>query len=240
MPDPLALSDDSVAALERVAAEAAEYLAGLADAPVRSAESDEAALRFGGSLPEEGIGTLATIEELLGAGAEAHVRSAGPRFFHWVIGGSTPAALAADWAATLFDQNAGGWDASPLAVRLEQLSIDWLLELFRLPREWSGVLTTGATMANFTGLGAARQWWGEQHGTDVSQAGLAGLPPMPVLSSRFIHVSALKALAMLGIGRGGVTDCSDETGRLDPDALEVALRGLDGAPAVVVANAGEV
>jgi glutamate/tyrosine decarboxylase-like PLP-dependent enzyme len=238
--DPLAAPDESYAALERIAAEARDYLETLAEGPVRSAGSDEAAARFGGPLPEEGIGTLPTIEELLEAGAEAHVRSAGPRFFHWVIGGSTPAALAADWAASLLDQNAGGWDASPVAVRLEQVAIDWLLELFELPEAWSGVLTTGATMANFTGLGAARQWWGEQQGVDVSNAGLAALPQMPVLSSGFIHVSALKALAMLGIGRDSVSECSDAEGKLDPSALDAALRSLDGRPAVVVANAGEV
>src|ERR671936_1906117 len=240
MPDPLAVPDESAAALERVAAEARDYLAALAEAPVRSSRSDDAAERFGGSLPGEGLGTLETLEELVEAGADAHVRSAGPRFFHWVIGGATPAALAADWVATLFDQNAGGWDASPLAVRLEQVAVQWLLELFGLPARWSGVLTTGATTANFTGLAAARQWWGEQHGVDVAAAGLAGLPPMPVLSSRFIHVSALKALAMLGVGRDHVTDCADADGKLEPYALEAALRALDGRPAVVVANAGEV
>jgi len=238
--DPLAVHDESVAALARVAAEARDYLATLADAPVRSAGSDDAAARFGGELPEHGIGTLPALEELLRDGIEAHVRSGGPRFFHWVIGGSTPAALAADWLATLLDQNAGGWDASPLAARLEDVSIRWLLELFDLPDDWSGVLTTGATMANFTGLAAARQWWGEQQGVDVSEAGLAELPPMPVLSSRFIHVSALKALAMLGVGRARVTDCSGADGALEPYALEAALNGLEGRPAVVIANAGEV
>jgi glutamate/tyrosine decarboxylase-like PLP-dependent enzyme len=237
--DPLAVGDDSVAALERVAAEARDYLATLAEQPVRSADSDEAAARFGGPLPDEGAGTLATIEELLREGADAHVRSAGPRFFHWVIGGSTPAALAADWVTTLLDQNAGGWEASPLSARLEEVSIQWLLELFRLPADWSGVLTTGATTANFTALAAARQWWGEQQGVDVSQAGLAGLPRVPVLSSRFVHVSSLKALAMLGLGRE-VVDCSSADGRLDPYALEAALRALDGRPAIVIANAGEV
>jgi glutamate/tyrosine decarboxylase-like PLP-dependent enzyme len=236
--DPLALPDESLAALERVAAEAREYLAGLAEAPVREPGSDEAAERFGGPLPNEGAGTLATIEQLLGEGMEAHVRSAGPRFFHWVIGGSTPAALAADWVASLLDQNAGGWDASPLAARLEDVSIRWLLELFDLPSEWSGVLTTGATTANFTGLAAARQWWGEQHGVDVSESGLAGLPQVPVLSSGFIHVSALKALAMLGLGRARVTDCSGRDWSFDPAALERELEKA--GPAIVIANAGEV
>src|SRR5213079_602295 len=172
--DPLA-ADESLAALERVAAEAHDYLGTLTEQPVRSPNSDEAAARFGGPLPDEGAGSLAAIEELLRGGMDAHVRSAGPRFFHWVIGGATPAALAADWVTSVFDQNAGGWDASPLAARLEQLAIGWLLELFELPERWSGVLTTGATMANFTGLAAARQWWGEQQGVDVSSVGLAEL-----------------------------------------------------------------
>src|SRR4051812_23859 len=194
--DPLAVPDESLAALERVAAEARDYLAELTGAPVRAPASDEAAERFGGPLPEEGVGTMAAIDELLRDGIEAHVRSGGPRFFHWVIGGSTPAALAADWVTSLLDQNAGGWDATPLGARLEYVSIQWLLDLFELPAEWSGVLTTGATTANFAALAAARQWWGERHGVDVSESGLAGLPQAPIVSSRFIHVSALKALSM--------------------------------------------
>src|SRR5204862_3312782 len=113
-------------------------------------------------------------------------------------------------------------------------------ELFDLPSAWSGVLTTGATTANFAGLAAARQWWGEQHGVDVSETGLAGLPQVPVLSSRFIHVSARKALAMLGLGRDRVTDCSGPHCSFDLQALESALQALDGDPVIVVANAGEV
>jgi glutamate/tyrosine decarboxylase-like PLP-dependent enzyme len=235
--DPLAVPDESLAALERVASEAQSYLGELTDAPVRSETSDEAAERFGGSLPDEGVGTMAAIEELLRDGIEAHVRSGGPRFFHWVIGGSTPAALAADWVTSLLDQNAGGWEATPLGARLEHVSIQWLLDLFELPAEWSGVLTTGATTANFTALAAARQWWGEQHGADISETGLAGLPQVPILSSRFIHVSAHKALAMLGLGRGQVIDCSGADGSFDLQRLEAALG--DG-PAIVIANAGEV
>jgi len=238
--DPLAVPDESLAALERVAAEARGYLESLGEAPVRSARSDDAAARFGGPLPAEGVGTLAAIDELLDNGIEAHVRSAGPRFFHWVIGGATPASLAADWVTSLLDQNAGGWDASPLAARLEEVAIAWLLELFELPPSWSGVLTTGATTANFTGLAAARQWWGEQHGVDVSDTGLAGLPQAPVLSSRFIHISTRKALAMLGLGRDQVVDCSGPDGRVDLYALDAALKELAGAPAIIVANAGEV
>jgi glutamate/tyrosine decarboxylase-like PLP-dependent enzyme len=239
VPDPHAVPDESAVAIERIAAEAREYLALLSDAPVRSARSNEVAAQFGGALPEEGVGTSAALDELLG-GLEAHVRSTGPRFFHWVMGGVTPAALGADWLASLIDQNAGGWEASPLASRLEKVSLGWLLELFELPSEWGGVLTTGATMAHFTALGGARQWWGEQHGVDIGADGVSSLPAMPVLTSRYVHVTALKVLAMLGVGRERVTDCSDADGRLEPAALEAELKALGGRPAIVIANAGEV
>jgi glutamate/tyrosine decarboxylase-like PLP-dependent enzyme len=239
MGDPLTSPADSLAALERVLAAAGPYLASLPDAPVRLARSNEVAETFGGRLPADGVGTLAALDELLG-GLDAHVRSSGPRFFHWVIGGSTPAALAADWLTSLLDQNAGGWDSSPLASRLELVALEWLRDLFELPAEWGGVLVTGGQMANFTGLAAARQWWGEQRGVDVSTEGLVGLPQAPVLTSEFVHVTGLKALSMLGLGRGRATTCAGSTGAMDLAALERALKGLKGAPAIVIGNAGEV
>src|SRR5437763_5558984 len=171
--------------------------------PVRQPEADDAARSFTGSLPEEGSGTLTVVRQLLEQGTTAHVRSGGPRFFHWVIGGSTPAALAADWFAVLIDQNAGAWDMSPIAAQLEELSLAWLQDLFGLPQAWGGVLTTGATTANFAALAAARQWWGEQQRVDVATDGLVGLPRIPVFTSGFVHASSLKALAMLGIGQAG-------------------------------------
>ena len=240
MADPLTAPDDVLPALELVLDHARTYVAQI-DGPVRTARADEAARNFVGSLPEDGNGTLATVRRLLEQGTEAHVRSGGPRFFHWVIGGSTPAALAADWFAGLIDQNAGAWDSSPLAVQLETISLAWLQDLFGLPADWGGVLTTGATTANFTALAAARQWWGEHYGVDIAARGLADLPAVPVLTSGFVHVTSLKALAMLGIGREQVTYCrADETGRLDLTALERELKLLGGAPAIVIANAGEV
>jgi len=240
VPDPLTSREDALDALELVLEHARSYLAEL-DAPVRAPRSEEAARSFEAALPEEGIGTLAAVRQLLGRGTEAHVRSSGPRFLHWVVGGSTPAALSADWFTSLIDQNAGAWDSSPLAVELEAISLSWLQELFGLPAAWGGVLTTGATTANFTALGAARQWWGERHGVDIAARGQSGLPPVPILTSGFVHASTLKALAMLGIGRERVTLCqADETGRLDIRLLERELKGLGGAPAIVIANAGEV
>jgi glutamate/tyrosine decarboxylase-like PLP-dependent enzyme len=240
MGDPLSTSQDGIPALELVFEYARGYLADL-DGPVRLPGSDEAARAFSPDFPDEGEGALAAVRRLLELGAEAHVRSSGPRFFHWVIGGCTPAALAADWFASLVDQNAGAWSSSPLAVRLETISLAWLQELFRLPAAWGGVLTTGATTANFTALAAARQWWGERHGADVAAEGLGGLPTIPVLSSGYLHVSSLKALAMLGVGRDQVTYCqADGTGRLDVSMLEHELKRQHGAPAILIANAGEV
>jgi glutamate/tyrosine decarboxylase-like PLP-dependent enzyme len=240
MPDSLSASQEAVAALELVVDHARGYLAEL-DGPVRLPGSDDAARAFSPDFPDEGEGTLVAVRRLLELGAEAHVRSSGPRFFHWVVGGTTPAALAADWFTGLIDQNAGAWDSSPLAVRLEEISLAWLQELFGLPATWGGVLTTGATTANFTALAAARQWWGEQHGVDIAARGLAGLDPVPVLTSGFVHVTSLKALAMLGIGREHVTYCqADHTGRLDLARLERELKRLGAAPAIVLGNAGEV
>src|SRR5262249_12679374 len=154
-------------------------------------------------------------------------RSSGPRFFHFVTGGGTPAALAADWLASLLDQNAFSWVGSPLATQLEATSIAWLLDLFGLPPIWEGVLTTGSTLAHLSALAAARHWWGECHGVNVEEQGLATLPPVPVFSSGYLHPSALKVLGMLGIGRGNVRLLTrDAAGRLDVAALREGLRAL--------------
>jgi glutamate/tyrosine decarboxylase-like PLP-dependent enzyme len=124
---------------------------------------------------------------------------------------------------------------------MELQALDWLKELFGLPASMSGIMVTGATMANFVGLASARQWWGEQHGFDVSETGMAGKPQMPVLTSGFVHASTLKVLALQGVGRANVRRfCRDDFGRLDIEAMQQALEELDGKPAVIVVNAGEV
>ncbi|HEU4450293.1 MAG TPA: pyridoxal-dependent decarboxylase [Gaiellaceae bacterium] len=232
--------DETAAAAGVAYEEATAWLAGLGERPVLPAGVEEAAGRFGGPLPEEGAGAVAALRELV-AGSDAATASPGPRFFHFVTGGVTPAALGADWLTTALDQNAFSRVASPLATRVETVAVRWLLELFRLPPEWGGALSTGATGANLMGLAAARQWWGERHGRDVGAQGLAGLPPVPVLSSGFVHASARKALAALGIGRESVRTFSrDAAGSLDLPALTAALRELRGAPAILIGNAGEV
>jgi glutamate/tyrosine decarboxylase-like PLP-dependent enzyme len=233
--------DEYREALSLAADEALRFLETLPEQPVRSKGADEAAMRFGGPLPEEGDGATAAVRRLLDDGMEAVVRSAGPRFFHFVIGGSTPASVAADWLASSLDQNAGGWVATPLGARLEAVALSWLKQLFGLPDSWGGVLTTGATMANFVGLACARRWWAQQHGVDLDEQGFVGLPTVPVFSGGYIHPSSTKAMAMLGIGRSRVRAFSaDDSGRLDVEALQHALRDLGGQPSIIVANAGEV
>jgi glutamate/tyrosine decarboxylase-like PLP-dependent enzyme len=220
--DPILDRDALDDCLQLVAWEAADYLASVDEALVRPNRAPD---NIAGSLPDGGVGSLAALRALVNAAEVGATRSAGPRFFHFVMGGGTPAALAADWLASALDQIAFNWVSSPLAMQLEQVSVGWLKELFGLPAAWSGVLTTGATTANFTGLAAARRWWGRQHGVDVEEEGLSGLPPVPVYATEHVHASAVKALAMLGIGRRQIQTLEDEAPR---------------APALLVATAGDV
>jgi glutamate/tyrosine decarboxylase-like PLP-dependent enzyme len=239
--DPILDSDALAPTLRLVAEEATRYLREAETALVRPPAPGSAIEGLAGPLPDAGDGSLAALRALIEAADEEATRSAGPRFFHFVTGGGTPAALGADWLTSALDQIALNWTSSPFAMRLEEISLDWLKALFGLPGHWSGVLTTGATTANLTGLAAARRWWGGRHGVDVEEDGLSGLPEVPVLSSGYVHASAAKAAAMLGIGRRHVRALTaDAVGRLDRDALEAALRGLDGAPAILIATAGDV
>lgn len=227
--------------IELAVQEARAYLRGLDERPARSPAVRDAVRAFERPLPEAGAGAAEALRELIGKGLDASVSTAGPRSYHFVIGGVTPAALGADWIATVLDQVAYAWVSSPLAVQLEVLCLSWLKDLFGLPARWAGIMTTGATMANFVALAAARQWWGERLGHDVAEEGVAGLPRTPVFSSGYVHASTVKTLAMLGLGRSSIRILSrDAIGRLDVDALERALRELRGAPAIIVGNAGEV
>src|SRR6184192_2323709 len=242
MPDPIDDRDQLPELLTQVAKAARDYLARVDQLPAGGTVGrDEAAQRFAGDLPADGNGSVATVTRLLTDGMQSAVNSAGPRFFHFVTGGSTPAALAADWLASTLDNNAGLWVSAPLGSKLEQVAIGWLKDLFDLPRDWGGVLTTGATMSNFTALAAARQWWGEEYGVNIAERGMSGLPAVPVLTSGFIHASAKKALSMLGIGHGQVrtpTLPSPNSGAKDSflQALERELMSLNGAPAIVIAT----
>ncbi len=232
---------DSSNVLRQVYEAAGPYLDSLAERPV----FDPAAMPLlaelaGTGFPENGIGAEAAVAKLLRVGTAAATASAGPRFFHYIVGGATPAALAADWTVSLLDQMAAFQAGSPLATETERVAVDWLRQLFGLPQGWGGVLTSSATLGNVTGLAAATHWWAEGNDADVARDGLAGLPPMPVLSGGYVHPSARKALQLLGHGRDRVeVFARDSVGRVDLGALERRLAELD-APSVIIGNAGEV
>jgi glutamate/tyrosine decarboxylase-like PLP-dependent enzyme len=239
--DPFADLAGAADALARVTAAAGPYLDSLADRKVFDAGATHLLTQLGGPLPEQGIGTTAAVDRLLDVGTATGTASSGPRFFHFVTGGSTPAALAADWTASLLDQNSFARASSAFGHEVETVAIDWLRALFGLPEGWGGALVASATFANFTSFGCATQWWGAKQGADTVRDGLSGLPRMPVLSGGYVHASARKALQMLGHGRDAVEVFSrDAIGRVDLAAMEARLAGLDGAPAVILANAGEV
>lgn len=240
MSDPLEERDIAGAPLAVVARAAEPYLASLPDRPVHDRAQDPLLDELDGPLPDTGDGAVAAVERLVRIGTRAATHSSGPRFFHFVVGGSTPAAMAGDWAASLLDQAAGLWLTSPLAARAETVVLRWLKELFGLPAGFGGVLTPSATLAHVAGLAAARHWWAAAHGVDVASRGLSGLPEMPVFTSGLVHVSTRKALQILGCGRDTLrTFARDDAGRVDLEAMDAALAGA-GGPAVIVANLGEV
>jgi glutamate/tyrosine decarboxylase-like PLP-dependent enzyme len=240
VPDPLELREEMQEALARAAREASAYVAGIGEQPVLDPAAAEALADWRPDLPSEGEGAAKALAELIERAAPAATRSSGPRFFHFVMGGTTPAALGADWLCSAFDQVGFAWASSPLASRLEAIAVGWLRELFDLHDDFGGVLVTGATMANFTCLLAARSRWAEHHGVDVEQEGLADLPAAPILSSAYVHPSAVQAVGMLGLGQGRVRRLArDGAGRLDLEALEREPAASQ-SPAIVIANAGEV
>lgn len=219
----------------------ADAIRGMDERPALTRGADAALEVLKEPLPDTGCGAQQSIEKLLELNAKAAANTGGPKCFHFIIGGNTPAAMAADLLATAYETVTYTWVVSPVGVQMELQALDWLKELFGLPASMSGIMVTGATMANFVGIASARQWWGEQHGFDVSETGMAGRPQMPVLTSGFVHASTLKVLALQGIGRANVQQfCRDDFGRLDIGAMEQALEGLDGKPALVIVNAGEV
>jgi glutamate/tyrosine decarboxylase-like PLP-dependent enzyme len=238
--DPLKEQDEALAALRQVVEAAGPWLEGLPERLVYDRGTEPLLGELGGPLPEEGAGTQAAVERLLRVGTATATASAGPRFYHFVIGGSTPASLAADWVVSLLDQNAFVRASSRLADAVETVSLDWLRQLVGLPAGWGGALTASATFGNVTGLALATHWWAERHGVDATSSGLAGLPRMPVLSSGYVHPSARKALQLLGHGKDTVeVFARDDVGRVDLAAVRRRLGELDGAPAVLVATAGE-
>ena len=188
------------------------------------------------SLPDGPTSPSEVLRMLDVFGTPATVASSGGRYFGFVIGGVLPAPLAASWLSAAWDQNAVNTITSPVAAVLEEISLGWLLDILRLPSDCGGAFVTGATMATFTGLAAARQHILEKVGWDVHADGLFGAPPITVVVSDETHPTVFKSLGMLGLGRDRVVSLPvDSQGRMRADNLPE----LDG-PAIVCIQAGNV
>ena len=213
------------------------YLGALDERAVRPDPSAVAALpRLGGPLPD-GPGDPAEVLALLDeAGSPATMASAGARFFGFVLGGALPVTVAANWLATAWDQAAGLYETMPAAAVLEEVALAWLLELLGLPSTAAGAYVTGATMANFTSLAAARHAVLARAGWDVEGRGLFGAPEITVVVGAEAHPTLIKSLGLLGLGRTRVVRVpADAQGRMRADAFP-AITG----PAIVCLQAGNV
>jgi glutamate/tyrosine decarboxylase-like PLP-dependent enzyme len=230
------------ALLGRTAKLAAAYLDSLASRPV-GLPVPVADLRaaLGGDLPERGQAAERVIERLAREAERGIMASSGPRFFGFVVGGTLPAALAADWLASAWDQNAGLYVLAPAAAVCEEVAAGWLRRLLGLPEHASAGFVTGCQAANFSALAAARHAVLERAGWDVEERGLFGAPAIEVVVGEEAHVTVHTALQMLGLGRDRVHRvAADGQGRMRADDLARLLPGLAGRPLVVCAQAGNV
>lgn len=201
---------------------------------------EELFARLDGPTPERGEDGVAVIEALATAAEPGLMGTAGPRFFGWVIGASHETGVAADMLTGAWGQNTGMYAGSPAAALVEKIAGDWLLDILRLPKECSAGFVTGATMANFVGLAAARNEVLRRAGWDVEAKGLYGAPPVRVVLGADAHTTVLAALRFLGFGaKTAEPIATDDQGRMKADALERALAQGEG-PAIVIAQAGQI
>jgi glutamate/tyrosine decarboxylase-like PLP-dependent enzyme len=228
-------------ALETAAAHATQFLRGLPERPVAArAGAEELRARLGGPLPEHPSDPAEVVAQLAKLADDGLVASAGPRYFGFVVGGSLPAALAADWLAAAWDQNAGLFVLGPAAATVEDVAAGWLTELLGLPATATCGFVTGGLGANFGGLAAARNHVLARAGWDVERDGLVGAPPVEVVVGAERHVTIDVALRYLGLGSGrGRVVPADDQGRMDAAALPEVLAALKG-PTIVCAQAGNV
>ncbi|HSY70534.1 MAG TPA: pyridoxal-dependent decarboxylase [Edaphobacter sp.] len=221
---------------------AMNHLAPASDLPV-AATADLNTLRTKLAIPLGKSGTDATtvIDDLVKAVEGGIIDTAGPRFFGWVIGGALPAALAADWLTSAWDQNAGMYATAPAAAVVEEVVGAWLKDLLHLPATASFALVTGCQMAHVTCLLAARHALLARQQWDVEMEGLAGSPPIRILTSTEVHGTAIRAIRLLGLGQKNVVTLPvDADGRLREDALVDALESSPSAPTIVILQAGDL
>jgi glutamate/tyrosine decarboxylase-like PLP-dependent enzyme len=218
------------------------FLERLNDKPV-AAEVDLSTLRqrLNRVLTDEGVSPEQVIRELADDVEGGILGSAGGRFFAWVIGGSLPAALAADWLTATWDQNAALYASSPAAAVAEEVVGSWLKDILGLPATASFALVSGCQMAHATCLAAARHALLAERGWDVEQQGMYGAPPIRIISSDQRHGSFERALRLLGFGQSKVRYLpADPQGRLQADALDQALTETPSMPTIVLLQAGDI
>ncbi|HEV7990263.1 MAG TPA: pyridoxal-dependent decarboxylase [Gemmatimonadaceae bacterium] len=229
------------AALDRALEHAAHWLDGLDTRSVGATTSlEELRARLAVPLSEHGTDPVRVIDELAAATEGGLLGSPGGRFYAWVIGGSLPSALAADWLTSAWDQNAGMYATAPAAAIAEEVAGAWLLEMLDLPRDASFAFVTGCQMAHVTALAAARSGVLRDAGWNVETDGLFGAPRIRVLATAPRHSTIDRALRFLGIGERSVRPvATDAKGRVTASALEEALASGSG-PTIVVLAAGDL
>jgi glutamate/tyrosine decarboxylase-like PLP-dependent enzyme len=216
---------------------AADFLSTLDERPIREeASADELFAALGGPLPEEGVDPRAVIASLVERAEPGVIGIPSGRFFGFVIGGALPAALAADWLTSTWDQNSGLYAIGPSSAVVEEVCRTWLAELLGLPLGVSIAYVTGTQMAHVTALAAARHHVLARVGVDVERHGLAAAPPVRVIVGGQRHATVDRALRLIGIGSEQIDSVPvDDEGRMDVDTLR-----LDSGPTIVCAQAGEV
>ena len=223
--------------LETAAERSIEYLEGLNSRTVAPGQEAIAGVnRFNESLPDGTTDPELTLQLMDEAGSPASMAMAGPRFFGFVIGGSLPVTVAANWLAAAWDQCSSLYRVTPATAVIENTALRWLLELLNLPAECGGAFVTGATVSNFMALAAARHTVLEQAGWNVEADGLFEAPPITVIVGEEAHPSVFKSLGMLGLGRNRVVKVPvDGQGRMRPESIP-SISG----PAIVCTQAGNV
>ncbi|SEG32324.1 Glutamate or tyrosine decarboxylase [Bryocella elongata] len=239
MPDQ---KDSLRAALSAALDHALTFRAADADAPVAAQASHEGLFaKFNLPLADEGLPSEQVIRELIHAAEGGISRNTGGRFYGWVMGGSTPASLAADWLTSAWDQNAGAYAVAPAAAVAEEVAGEWLKDILHLPAEASFALVTGCQMAHTTCLAAARWRLMADRNIDVERNGLAGAPQIRIITSKEAHGTALRAVRLLGLGTANIHSLpSDENGRLTAEVLTAALADKPDAPTIVLLQAGDL
>jgi glutamate/tyrosine decarboxylase-like PLP-dependent enzyme len=231
--------DEYRSVLETAHARSMQWIDSVPNRPVAPTRNvDQMKAVFSNPLQAGPLDPAAVVDELATLAEPGIMAMGSGRFFGWVIGGTLPASLGADWLVSAWDQNAAMRYASPATAAIEEVAGEWLLEALGLPAGSDVGFTTGATMGNWTGLAAARAWVLDQAGWDVNTRGLQGAPVITVLAGAERHASVDLALRYLGLGTPTIV-AADDQGRIRVDALRTTLDTVDG-PIILCLQAGNL